>query len=92
VRRTNLAFEAYEHPLYNPLSLLCCLSLGIDYEIRSKMLDYWVGLSWVGLDWVLLYYFSSSHYTITRAFVHGLVWFGSGVREEECTIYKWREL
>jgi hypothetical protein len=39
VRCTNIPYTILSLSL-----LICCLSLGIDYEIRSKMLDYWVGL------------------------------------------------
>lgn len=60
------------------LSLVLLLSQSwnrLDYEIRSKMLDYWVGLGWIGCT-----VFHPSHYTTYHAGVwFGSVWFGSGV-------------
>jgi hypothetical protein len=77
VRCTNIPYTILSLSL-----LICCLSLGIDYEIRSKMLDYWVGLGFTVFQ----------HRIIPSRWRLFMVWFGSGVREEDCTIYKCREL
>jgi len=70
--RSSSVYVPERHSLSLSLSLLLSQSWNrLDYEIRSKMLDYWLGLGWVG--WYCFSSIALYHTSRGRLF---MVWFG----------------